>query len=401
MTAEPVLAAAGGGDAPLLLELGGLLLTLGVLARLADRVEVSPIPLYLVAGLALGQISDEPLSFSGEVVEIGAQVGLVLLLFMLGLEYTGEELASSLRSSLPTGTVDFALNFTPGMLAGVALGWDVRSCVLLGGVTYISSSGIVAKVLDDLGRLGNRETPAVLSLLVVEDLAMAIYLPVVAVLLSDSALAGGVALAAAGLAAAGVALAVAMRHGHRATRLIASRSDEVLLLTVLGFALLIAGAAEGVRLSAAVGAFLAGILVSGSVAERVRTLFAPLRDLFAAAFFIFFGLQVDATTIPPVLVAAVALAAVTSATKLVTGWHAAKRLGAGVPGRVRAGTALVARGEFSIVIAGLGVSAGLEADLGPLAAAYVLLTGLTGPLLARWADTLARMLRARMAATSS
>jgi CPA2 family monovalent cation:H+ antiporter-2 len=235
----------------------------------------------------------------------------------------------------------------------------------------------------------------VLSILVIEDLAMAVYLPVVAVLLADTALAGGLALAALALLAAVGALAFAMRHGHAATRLLASRSDEVLLLSVLGFVLLVAGGAEGLRLSAAVGAFLAGILVSGSVAERVRSLFAPLRDLFAAAFFIFFALQIDAGAIPPVLAAAVTLALVTAATKVATGWQAAKRIGAGVPGRARAGTALIPRGEFSIVIAGLGVAAGLEADLGPLAAAYVLLTALTGTLATRWADRVATAVMSR------
>jgi K+:H+ antiporter subunit KhtU len=395
------LAAVGGGDAPLLLEIGALVLALGVLARIADRVEISPIPLYLIAGLVLGVISDEPLSFSGEVIEIGAQIGLVLLLFMLGLAYTGDELAASLRGSLPDGVLDVALNFTPGLLAGLALGWDFTSALLLGGVTYISSSGVIAKVLDDLDRLGNRETPAVLSILVLEDLAMALYLPVIAVVLADTALAGGLALAAVALLAAAAALWIALRHGHTASRLLASRSDEVLLLTVLGFVLLVAGGAEGLKLSAAVGAFLAGILVSGSVAERVRELFTPLRDLFAAAFFIFFGLQVDAGAIPPVLLVAVALAMLTGATKAVTGWQAAKRIGVGIPGRVRAGTALVARGEFSIVIAGLGVTAGLEDDLGPLAAAYVLLTALAGPVVTRFADRIAVTVRARLAGAAA
>jgi monovalent cation:H+ antiporter-2, CPA2 family len=286
-------------------------------------------------------------------------------------------------------------------LAGLALGWDITSALLLGGVTYISSSGVVSKVLDDLGRLGNRETPAILSVLVLEDLAMAIYLPVVAVLLADTALAGGLALAAVGLLAAAGALWIAIRHGHSASRLLASRSDEVLLLTVLGFVLLVAGGAEGLRLSAAVGAFLAGILISGSVAERVRELFAPLRDLFAAAFFIFFALQIDAGAIPPVLLVAAGLAVLTGATKVLTGWHAAKRIGVGIPGRVRAGTALIPRGEFSIVIAGLGVAAGLEDDLGPLAAAFVLLTALTGPVLTRWADRIAATVRVRLAGAAT
>lgn len=228
-----VLAAAG-GHTLVLVEIGALVLVLGVLARFADRVEISPIPLYLVVGLVLGQVGDEPLSFSREVVEIGAQIGLVLLLFMLGLEYTGEDLGSSLRSSLPAGVLDLALNFGPGLLAGLALGWSPLSSLLLGGVTYISSSGVIAKVVADLKRLGNRETPAVLSILVLEDLAMAVYLPVVAVLLADTALAEGLVLIVVALVAVTLALMVVLRHGNTVSRVLASRSDEVLLLTVLG-----------------------------------------------------------------------------------------------------------------------------------------------------------------------
>lgn len=95
------------------------------------------------------------------------------------------------------------------------------------------------------------------------------------------------------------------------------------------------------------------------------------------------------------LLVAIALALVTAATKVMTGWQAAKAIGSGARGRLRAGTALIARGEFSIVIAGLGVGAGLEADLGPLAATYVLLTALSGPLITRWSDRLLELTRGR------
>jgi len=107
-----------------------------------------------------------------------------LLLFMLGLEYTGGELVENLRGGFPAAVVDLALNFTSGLIAGLLLQWPPLAAVLLGGVTYVSSSGVIAKVLADLRRLENPETPAVLSILVLEDLAMAVYLPLVAVLLA-------------------------------------------------------------------------------------------------------------------------------------------------------------------------------------------------------------------------
>ncbi|HEX6229922.1 MAG TPA: cation:proton antiporter [Solirubrobacterales bacterium] len=384
--------AAVGGNPELLLELGALLLTLGLLARLADRVRLSPIPLYLIVGLVLGQISDEPISFSGETIEVGADIGLALLLFMLGLEFTAEELTDSMRRSLRPGLLDIALNLTPGLVVGLLLGWDPVAALLLGGVTYISSSGVISKVLSDLGRLGNRETPAVLSLLVFEDLAMVAFLPLAAVLIAGADVLDGIGLVALAAAVATGALYLAIRHGETLSRALDTRSDEVFILTTLGLVLLAAGAAEELRLSAAVGAFLAGLAISGQVSEQARSLMAPLRDLFAAAFFIFFALQIDASSLPPVGLTIAALTVLTAATKLITGWFAAETIGARAQGRIRAGTVLMARGEFSIVIAGLGVTAGIEPDLGAVAAGYVLITALLAPLLTRWAAPIARRL---------
>jgi CPA2 family monovalent cation:H+ antiporter-2 len=143
------------------------------------------------------------------------------------------------------------------------------------------------------------------------------------------------------------------------------------------------------NVSAAVGAFLAGIAFSGPAADRARSLLVPLRSVFAGTFFLFFGFEVDPGTLPRALVPAVALAAVGAVTKYATGWFAARRSGVGRRGRIRAGVALIARGEFSIVIAGIAVASGAEPELGPLAAAYVLLLAVCGPILARAADRIA------------
>src|ERR671937_2636811 len=175
-------------EAILLLELGGVILGLGVLGRLAGRLGLSPIPLYLLAGLAFGEGGLLPLVTATEFIRAGAEIGVILLLLLLGIEYSAEELTGSLRRSAPAGLVDLALNLTPGLAAGLLLGWGPAAALVLGGVTYVSSSGIAAKLLADLGRLGNRETPVVLSLLVMEDLAMAAYLPVLTGLLAGGSL---------------------------------------------------------------------------------------------------------------------------------------------------------------------------------------------------------------------
>jgi CPA2 family monovalent cation:H+ antiporter-2 len=367
----------------LFVEIGAAIVLLAILARLANRWCFSAIPLYLLAGLALGNGGLAPLPLSQGFIGTGAEIGVLLLLFMLGLEYSGEDLKKNLRFGLPAGIVDFLLNFTPGLAAGFLLKWKPLAAVLLGGVTYISSSGVIAKVLEELRRINNPETPTVLAVLVLEDLAMAVYLPLVGVLL----LGGGptkIALSVTiAVAVVLLVLFVALRYGLRLSQFLAHESDEIILLTTFGSVLLVAGLAERFQVSAAIGAFLVGIALSGPIAEQSHRLLAPLRDLFAATFFFFFGLQIDPATLPPALPVALGLGVVTTLTKVLTGYWAAKRAGADKQAALRAGTALVARGEFSIVIAGLGAS--LEPSLGPLAAAYVLLLAILGPVLARLA----------------
>ena len=364
-----------------LIELGLVVIGLAILARIASRWGFSAIPLYLLAGLAFGNGGLSPLKVSAGFIHIGAEIGVLLLLFMLGVEYTGRELVENLRGGFPAAVVDLALNFTPGLIAGLFLRWQPLASVLLGGVTYVSSSGVIAKVLADLRRLENPETPAVLAILVLEDLAMAVYLPLVAVLLAGggpSKIALSVSLA---IATVFLVLVVAVRYGQPLSRFVAHESDEIVLLTTFGAVLLVAGVSQRLQVSAAIGAFLVGIAVSGPMAQQTHRLLAPLRDLFAATFFFFFGLQIDPATLPSALLTAVLLGCVTAVTKVLTGYLAAGRSGVDRPGRLRAGMALVARGEFSIVIAGLG--AGLEPQLGPLAAAYVLFLAVLGPILAR------------------
>jgi len=378
-----------------LIEIGGVLLVLGVLAALALRVGISPIPLYLLVGLAFGHGGILPLSTSEEFTSTGAEIGVVLLLFTLGLEYTAAELVGTLRTNAVGGVVDLVLNAAPGVAVALLLGWGPAAAVALGGVTYVSSSGITAKVLSDLQWLGNREVPVVLSLLVFEDLTMAVYLPILTALLAGVGLVAGATTLAIGVAAIAVILLLALRFGRYVDRFIASPSDEVVLLKALGLTVLVAGLAQSLQVSAAVGAFLVGIALSGPLAHQARALVTPLRDVFAAVFFVFFGLNTDPSALPPVLGIAFALAAAGILTKLATGWWAARRVGIGPRGRARAGVSLIPRGEFNIVIAGLAVAAGIHRDIGPLAAAYVLILAVLGPLAARALEPLADLLARR------
>ncbi|MFG1794755.1 cation:proton antiporter [Nocardia sp. NPDC049149] len=380
-----------------LIELGAILFALGIFGRLAGRFGMSPIPLYLIGGLAFGQGGIIELSAANEFGHVAGEIGVVLLLLLLGLEYTAPELVTGLRRSWAAGLLDIVANATPGVLVALFLGWGPVGAITMGGVTYISSSGIVAKVLDDLGRLGNRETPVILSILVFEDLAMAVYLPVLTTVLAGLSFASGLKSLAVALAAITVVLVVALRYGRYVSAIVDSADREVFLLKLLGAALLVAGVASALNVSAAVGAFLLGIAISGSTAHEAAKLLEPLRDLFAAIFFVAFGLTTDPTAIPPVLGWAIALAVVTTLTKIGTGWWAASRQGIRKMGRARAGAALVARGEFSIVIAGLAVTmGGVDGQLAALASAYVLLMAVLGPVVARVVEPVVGLVQRRV-----
>lgn len=367
--------------ARMFMELGASIVGLAILARIASRFGFSAIPLYLIAGLAFGVGGLAPLYVSEHFIHAGAEIGVLLLLFMLGLEYSPNELRKNLRTGLPAGVMDFVLNFPPGLICGLILGWRPLPAVLLGGVTYISSSGIVSKVLSELKWLDKPETPTVLSVLVLEDLVMAIYLPLVGVMLAGGSPRTVALSVLVAILAALVILMIALRYGHRISAFVTHESDEIILLSTFGIVLLVAGFAQRLQVSAAVGAFLVGIALSGPIAEKAHRLIAPLRDLFAVIFFFFFGLEIDPATLPAMMLPAVALGVVCVITKLMTGFWSVRRTAAARDSRLRAGVDLIAHGEFSIVIAGLGTA--LEPQLGPLSAAYVLFLAIVGPLLAR------------------
>lgn len=370
-------------SAPLLLELGAILIALTILGSAARRFGLSPIPLYLLTGLFLGTGGIAPVPAAAEFVSTGASIGVVLLLLTLGLEFSLGEFAVSLRRHLPSAGVDLLLNAIPGAIAGWLLGLNGVGILAMAGITYISSSGIIARLLGDLDRLGNRETPAVLSVLVLEDFAMAAYLPLLTVLASGGTWRQALLWMAVALAALALAFLVSYRWSHQVGRILAHPEDEQLLLRILGLTLIVAAVAEHLHASAAVGAFLVGLTLTGTTADRARTVLTPLRDLFAAVFFVSIGLTVAPADLLPMLPAAVALAAVTAVTKIISGAYAARREGAARRGQLRAGTALIARGEFSLVVIGL-VGAGVG-PLGAVATPYVFVLAIAGPLLTRFA----------------
>lgn len=367
-----------------LIELGVIMLTLAVLGRIALRIGLPTIPFFLVAGLFFGNGGVVAIEEAEPFIEVGASLGVIFLLFLLGLEYTPLELRQSMRSNARAGGIDVVLNVVPGVVCGLILGWGALGAIVLGGVTYISSSGIIAKLLTDLGRLGNRETPIVLSLLVIEDLVMAVFLPVIAIALSGGSLVGGVISGSLSALLVVLVLRYSDKAGTGIAIIVGRSSNELALIMLLGLATFVAGIAERLHISYAIGAFMLGIAISGPVAERARELLLPLRDSFAALFFVYFALNVEPSELLPLLLPALALAVMSAVSKWTTGMLAARMSGLGKKAALRTAVTLIPRGEFSIVLAGLASTNAVGQDLMSLVVLYVLILAVGGSMLIKF-----------------
>lgn len=371
---SPLAAVQGSPESILtLIELGAMLLGLGITAFIAHRLKFSVVPFYLLIGLFLGKGGVFPVELSEDFLNTGAQLGAIALLLMLGLEYSGRELIGAFLERRSVGIVDILANFVPGAIIGLLLGWGVLGALVLGGITFVSSSGIAAQLIKDTGWRQSELAKRVTSVLVFEDIMLAPYLPLLtAVVLNLGVIAGVVSISIA-LTITGVVLLIATREQNALAKVVSINSPGGLLLTVFGSALLAAGVAESVGFSSAVAAFLVGLLLTGEVAAAARLRLSPLRDLFAAIFFVFFGLAIDPNAVWAALPLGALLAVLGAAGKLATGWATTRGMTDELSW-LRAAAFLTPRGEFSLVIAGIASVAWFGENLAAITLSYVLVT---------------------------
>ncbi|MGB8942893.1 MAG: cation:proton antiporter [Streptomyces sp.] len=375
--------------------MGGAFLAAAVLARVGGRIGLPTIPLFILAGILLGPHTPGVVLLSDpHDLEMLSALGLVLLLFYLGLEFHMDDLKTGGRKMALAGGTYLALNVGAGLGFGFALGWGTSEALVLAGVLGISSSAIVTKVLVDTGRLGNPETKPILGIIVVEDIFLALYLAALQPVLS-----GADSLAAAvmdGGKAFGFLLLLALvaRFGTKVVgRLMDTRDDELLVISFLGAAVFVAGVSEWFGVADAIGAFMVGLMVGSTASgERVRKLVHPLRDAFGAIFFFGFGLSIDPGDLPMVLWPVLAAVAVTLLMNVLAGLGAARIYGFGAGPAANISTTLLARGEFALILATMAATAGLDERLSPFIAGYVLLLAVLGPLAAGRSRWLARIL---------
>lgn len=375
--------------------MGGAFLAAAVLARLGGRIGLPTIPLFILAGILLGpHTPGYTLLSNPHDLEMLSALGLVLLLFYLGLEFHLDDLRTGGRKMAVAGGTYLALNVGAGLLFGFALGWGTSEALVLAGVLGISSSAIVTKILVDLGRIGHPETRPILGIIVVEDIFLALYLAALQPILS-----GADSLSAA-LVDGGKAfgflllLALAARFGTKIVgRLMNTEDDELLVISFLGAAVFVAGVSEMFGVADAIGAFMVSLMLgSTSSGDRIRRLVHPLRDAFGAIFFFAFGLSIDPGDLPSVLWPVLVAVVLTLAMNIAAGLAAAKVYSFGAQATSNIATTLVARGEFALILATMAAAAGLDERLSPFIAGYVLLLAVLAPLAAGRSHWLARVL---------
>jgi CPA2 family monovalent cation:H+ antiporter-2 len=378
-----------------LMAFGALLLGAALLARLGRRLGLPTIPFFMAAGILLGPaIPGVELFEDPATLEFLALVGLVLLLFHLGVEFPMEQVRASGGSLVLAGFGYILLNVLGGFGLGSALGWGFAEALVIAGALGISSSAIVTKVVIELRRLANAETPLILGIIVIEDLFLALYLSLLGPVLGDAGSPGELAVdIGVSFAFLAVLLVVARFGGRLIAAVIHSREEELLTVGVLGLLLLVSGTSAQLGVSDAIGALLLGLVVSRtSLAERVERVVLPLRDAFAALFFVAFGFAVDLGALGSVVVPALVAVLLTVVLNLVAGVVAARMYRLNQRSAANMGTTLLSRGEFSLILASLGVAAGLDGRVGPFIALYVLILAVVSPLAATNARFIARVL---------
>lgn len=370
-------------DNLILLEIGGVLLLLGVIAYIATRIALSAVPLFLAIGLAFGKGGFAPLELSADFLNVGAQIGAILLLLLMGMEYSAREISQTFNSAKSVIAVDAFVNGVPGALIALIIGWGWQGALLLGGITYVSSSGIASELIRESGWARSQLAKRTIAVLISEDLMLAPYLPFLTSSLLGVGVLGGFISVSLALLVTGFVLLISVKRQNLLLPIFRRFSASALLLSVFGLALIAAGAAGLAGFSGAIAAFLIGLLLTGEVADAVRSRLAPLRDFFAAIFFIFFGLSVDPADIGDVIVVALTLTLLGTLGKMFVGWWSTRDLDDPMSWR-RVGAFLVPRGEFSVIIAGFSASLTFGDELKALTITYVIATTLVASLLLRF-----------------
>ncbi|PLT32962.1 cation:proton antiporter [Bacillus sp. V5-8f] len=385
----------------LVLEVGTALVLVAIAAVLAGKFNFSIIPFLIILGMLVGPhapkfgVIDLRFIESQEIIAFLGRIGVLFLLFYLGLEFSIKKLIKSGRSIVTGGTIYILINFAIGVLYALLLGFPLLEVLIIAGIITISSSAIVAKVLVDLRRTGNKETELILGIIMFEDIFLAVYLSVVSglVLGNATSLMGTLTSILISLGYMLLFFIVARKATPLLNKLLDISSDEIFIIVVFASLFFIAGFSETIHVAEAIGALLLGLVFSETEhSDRIEHLVVPFRDFFGAIFFFSFGLSIDPFTLGGAIWLTLGAVVLTILGNFIAGMIAGRRAGLSHKASTNIGLTIVSRGEFSIIMANLGIAGGLMPVLKPFSALYVLILAILGPLLTRESKNIYKIL---------
>ena len=373
-------------------EVGTALVLVAIAAVLAGKLKFSIIPFLIILGMLVGPhapkigIIDLRFIESAGIIEFMGRIGILFLLFYLGLEFSVGKLIKSGKSIVIGGTIYILINFTLGVLYAVIVGFSVLEVLIVAGIITISSSAIVAKVLVDLRRTGNTETELILGIIMFEDIFLAVYLSIISGLVLGDATSISSSIISV-LIAFGYMLLffiIARKATPILNKLLKISSNEIFIIVVFASLFFIAGFSETIHVAEAIGALLLGLVFSETEhSDRIEKLVVPFRDFFGAIFFFSFGLSIDPFTLGGAVWLTLGAVVLTVLGNFIAGMIAGRRAGLSHKSSANIGLTIVSRGEFSIIVANIGIAGGLSDILKPFSALYVLILAILGPILTK------------------
>ena len=376
----------------MIFEVGTALMLIALASLLAGKLKFSIIPFLIVLGMIVGPhapqigILDFRFIESQEIIEFLGRVGVLFLLFYLGLEFSVQKLIKSGKNIVYGGSVYVLLNFSLGLAYGFLFGMPLYETLIIAGMLSVSSSAIVAKVLVDLRRTGNSETELILGMILFDDIFLAVFLSVMSGLLLSGGTTVGAALISVSISIGYMMLffLVARKGTPLLNRMLNIKSSEIFIIVIFSALFFIAGFSETLHVAEAIGALLLGLALSETEhSKRIEQLVVPFRDFFGAIFFFSFGLSIDPGTLMDAFWMAIGAVILTILCNYVAGMMAGRHAGLSHKSSTNIGLTVMARGEFTIIVANLGISAGLAPILKPFSALYVLVLAILGPLLTK------------------
>lgn len=370
---------------PFLLLAGLILCGFFGISFTSQKLRLPSVLVYIVLGVAVSSL------FRGNVtIHAVAEIGIVILFFILGLEFPLEKMMAISRKIWPSGLLDVLLNLGGAMVLAMLFGLDALSALVIGSVAYATSSSISAKMLQEQKRLANPEAEFILALLIFEDLVAPLLVSFIAAIQIGNELSAG--LIAFLMLKIMLLVTGAILLGHFGFKHLNKfvekhlQKDFIPLMTA-GIALLYAGVAIALGLSEILGAFLAGVMLSETGrSTELEHILLPIRDITLPFFFFWFGTTIslgEGITLVPLLVALVFWAAVG---KIITAYAGSRLYGLSPKVSSRAGFSMVQRGEFSAIIASLA-----SPQLKVFSGIYIVISAFAGvylfqkaPALANW-----------------